>query len=1439
MRRGLASTMAVLLAGCAFDESVPPTADIQCATSEQCPRGWRCAPMLGRCVQRSDVDVVGPALAGAVTPALVRPGEAVSVSVSADEALLGAPEVEVRVGTTVRPVPRTGEEAWTFVVPTDEPDGLLTFFGSAEDTAGNGTRGVLLGAARVDGTPPAVLSARVTPEVVSPSTIATVVVSLSEDVRPKAQLVLRDAQGLEVARLEAADQASTLRFEFLPPTGVGDGGLWLQLEALVDLAGNAAPPLDAGRLLVDGTPPVVGPLGLAGRRFSAQPGFDTVSVPVDVTGASFVQVCLAADCRDATGTSLVAFTVVSGADGPRIVRVRARDVAGNTTEVAESVDFDFQAPRVESLEVEPRVIPPGGQVLVSATFDEPLASGAALVVQQDDGGWSDRLVSSRAGSRLASFVVRMPQVSQASATYLLRLEGLSDEVANAGSPADGGSFLLDADPPVFQPSDAGFPRRYSRQPGHDVVALPTLPVLGAVRQEVCLDSACTAADGGTATFPVGSAAAEGGHAVTWRAVDEVGNTAVLVDNVTFDFTPPRVLSAGALYSPPPGCPLTSVSALTTAGGVAVSLTTDEPVASVPALDAGFALTFTRTSGADGGQAFAFAATAPAGLDSGVVGVTAWLVDDVANAAEAPVTALAVDTTPPPAVSPAQEEGFLYTRVPFGAQRTNDLPRFTVEADAGTFEPGTFVQVWNSGSTTTGLLLAAVRANDTGALPTVVLPPADLSRVYFKQYDTACNAQPSGATAAAVPRTEAVLTLGSKVAGQTVPNPNRYVEDFGAGTDYSNAPPAREWGSAELSRADAVFARSRTPMLQWQTPTPSRDTYVCVAYNPGTRQTVLVTGDRAYVRGTSGWIPRNNLPDPLKGTCTPGSTREGPGLLMRSGSVYLHWWSDMVSIIPTYSSDSNGYTVVSAQGDFISVDVPGGTLAVYRGDPDYSWNPVPIENATPYAWVEPQNFTSLGGRPVLVDAYEAWILTDGSTAGTMRWESLGVPPTWPEASAPLGGSAFVMVGASGATWVFDDGTGAWQPGPPHPLQATAIGSYTDEDGLPNFLADDWSVARFDGTSWSMVMPPAPRTSGYRALGHSPLYGTLATQGSPPGLVFHGAFPDGGMDVTWTWDGNTWTQRPGTTPASPTGVATTEADGGVILLGLERGTSTMSTYRFRGTSWQKVAVTAPTPRSRHGLARLSNGNLVVAGGVSPTSQYLTDWATLSGSTWFPWDPSWWGARARPAMGYDPLRRLAVVFGGENPQALGDTFEFGSFLNQVQTPVAPLPRAGASLVWDPTYEALVLVGGGTAAETWAYDGAWRNLTPYSATSPGNGLAAWDPVQQAVLALTPQGESYLSPHLPVEHRFIPSLSGVSMTNILRGSVMAVFPSGAPAGLRYAAYLGNAWTSVGAARSGTPVALDQTAAQRVLPFGLRIGTGTLDTATLETDYFELTLRYR
>jgi Galactose oxidase, central domain len=157
------------------------------------------------------------------------------------------------------------------------------------------------------------------------------------------------------------------------------------------------------------------------------------------------------------------------------------------------------------------------------------------------------------------------------------------------------------------------------------------------------------------------------------------------------------------------------------------------------------------------------------------------------------------------------------------------------------------------------------------------------------------------------------------------------------------------------------------------------------------------------------------------------------------------------------------------------------------------------------------------------------------------------------------------------------------------------------------------------------------------------------------------------------------------------------------------------------------------SGHGsvaLAGSSSASRAVAGGSAPSS-----WQNLSGSV---------GAspenRSISQAAYSPALGATILFGGYNGvggnYALGDTW---SFANNSWTPLSPTvnptPRWGATMVYDPQSQALVMFGGRNATaffnDTWQYNSTgWNLISTTSAPSPryDYGLT-YDPILGAVL--------------------------------------------------------------------------------------------------------------
>jgi hypothetical protein len=194
-----------------------------------------------------------------------------------------------------------------------------------------------------------------------------------------------------------------------------------------------------------------------------------------------------------------------------------------------------------------------------------------------------------------------------------------------------------------------------------------------------------------------------------------------------------------------------------------------------------------------------------------------------------------------------------------------------------------------------------------------------------------------------------------------------------------------------------------------------------------------------------------------------------------------------------------------------------------------------------------------------------------------------------------------------------------------------------------------------------------------------------------------------------------------PNGEAGCDSTELD-----LRIESTACSASAFAPRGgtgqTAWQPQSPPAsPSPRMEMGFVYDAVRHVVVAVGG-------TDWKVAFGETW-EYDGAIWRlredvyqspARIRPAMAYDRLRQVTVLFGGSNlgdTKFFSDTWEYdGNRWLCRSTSYSPSPRNGAAVAYDPVRRRLVLFGGyyrwGPTRffdDTWEYDGTqWVMRSP-----------------------------------------------------------------------------------------------------------------------------------
>jgi hypothetical protein len=164
-----------------------------------------------------------------------------------------------------------------------------------------------------------------------------------------------------------------------------------------------------------------------------------------------------------------------------------------------------------------------------------------------------------------------------------------------------------------------------------------------------------------------------------------------------------------------------------------------------------------------------------------------------------------------------------------------------------------------------------------------------------------------------------------------------------------------------------------------------------------------------------------------------------------------------------------------------------------------------------------------------------------------------------------------------------------------------------------------------------------------------------------VLFGGqARPDSFPRETWTWDGTSWTRHDAPGPAARVhhSLLYDPERKQVLLFGgyaAGQGTDLGDTWAWNGTGWQPAAP-AVAPRTHGRLARSSAGVLVFGGmHGGPANAVLSlgaaGWQTVSQSN----APL---PRYLPALAFDPVRGVLVLFGGGDPagdRLYDDTWEY----------------------------------------------------------------------------------------------------------------------------------------------------------------------------------------
>lgn len=208
----------------------------------------------------------------------------------------------------------------------------------------------------------------------------------------------------------------------------------------------------------------------------------------------------------------------------------------------------------------------------------------------------------------------------------------------------------------------------------------------------------------------------------------------------------------------------------------------------------------------------------------------------------------------------------------------------------------------------------------------------------------------------------------------------------------------------------------------------------------------------------------------------------------------------------------------------------------------------------------------------------------------------------------------------------------------------------------------------------------------------------------------------------WNGTSWTLRrpPGRTPSARSSAAMAyDAARGVTVMfgGLDSVQVYDELWEWNGSVWtqRSAAGVWPSPRVRAAVAYDSlRERVVVFGGFDAHWNELAETWEWDGASWTRRTGAQPPARNAGTMGFDHVRGVTVLFGGERAGTpLGDTWELNAtgWVRRMPTgsPAARLDHVG---FFDGQRQRFVVFGGrdNTVAftDTWEYDGArWVRKT------------------------------------------------------------------------------------------------------------------------------------
>jgi hypothetical protein len=1326
-------------------------------------------------------DGTGPLLLGYTQNlATLTAPDVLRVGFHSDESLGVDPVVRLgsldmaRSGTTTSPYAYQLPMAGTDLV------GRFVITVGLTDVVGN-TRLVEAGSVTVDAVPPRLVDAFFTPPVARLGITAYLSLTTTEVLEAPPALGWDPAAGNPGFDF-VARSGFTYTYALMVEEGATPGVYLLREVDLADPAGNhvVACPQDLGLVLdftVDNVPPRITDVATNHGRYSAQEGHRlfvltlNCSEPVDDGTASLAVTLasIAVPCGpyQSAPPNYTCEREVTGQEpqGLALIGVVATDMAGNVGVGNAAVELDFRAPTLVSSSARPALAKRGDTLFYSLTASEPLAGPPTLTVS----GAGGVLFEHQEGTEyIYSYVVRD---GTANGSHGVTVD-LVDTVDNRASGLPGAGFQVDGTAPLL--TDVATDRkRYSAQPGFNTITLTfdvddppaTVSALVDASPMECGEYQPSSPRVTCTAGVDGHPGDDGSRSVSLVVSDTAGNTASAVIPVEYDFTPPAVaLGTTAVQLTPPSSSLVrQVSRATHGTTVRVFFASTETLAHPPSVFVTEEPSRAFTPAGGAGSFYIF--DLPLGAETmqdGPRQVTVELTDGVANQASVPLTGAAdfeVDTTPPPSLTASQVDQLEYVRIPWGAARSQgEISYYLEEAAVPGLLPGDTLVVWDRPNTLNALEIGRGTVDGTGLLRRVTLNTSDRTAIYASVVDGAGNAD--GLTATLLRRFTWVATLGGKVAGSGAENPHqvltrRWLQRLNQTALADQG--ASEPDATKVALPDDDGIRVRPALDRWNRLygiDPPAGGNVDMALDTA-RGVIVVVSDGAegdvleYAQGRWSRVTPN---DPE----TDGSPQLGNHRVVydqfrnrivlfggAAGTATWEWngasWRKMVLSDPEGDGGPSG-----RRWHGLAYDSARHKVMLYGGE---------TKQGHPYEYNdELWEYDGNSWRKHVPDPAEPW---PGPNWGAMVYDwhreriimlAGGVSYQWDETTWEWDGAGWERVVTSTPSFQRDEKMA-------YDSVRRRVVVHGGVDAIDSVVLRTWE---YDTTTRTWVRVYSGNFATFDWPNHRIAHGMTYDEDQGRTVLFGGSSRESFQSgETWTWDGVAWSKLLPLDPEgdlSPAGglvslsaVYDTARERAVVVYEVSVGMGTgVATWEWDGHSWRKV-----TPVDLVGDRNPENCNSISLcyDDVSHLTVFLAGTTSTTPLTWT-WDGQEWtcrcgcsptdnrcktadglpGARSSPAMVWDPVRQVVLMYGGSTTDT--NLWQWDNVTWSVVIPSTserpPPTTRNARMVHDAAWDVVLLVAyDEPQRRVWEWvplDMTWRGITPGDSEGDGNPTMARD---------------------------------------------------------------------------------------------------------------------